>query len=61
LLLELTLEFRLTQRRRVAGDDDELGLAGAQSLEGGLVAESDFARLVVVRLALEVVVLASIP
>ena len=40
-----TLELRLAQRRSVAGDDDELGLAGAQSLQRGLVAESDLAGL----------------
>lgn len=41
----LTLELRLPEWRRVASDDDELGLAGAQSLECGLVAESDLAGL----------------
>lgn len=41
----LTLELRLPERRGVAGNDDELGLARAQRLEGGLVAESDLARL----------------
>jgi len=45
LILRLTLELRLPERGRVARDDDELGLAGAQSLERGLVAQSDLARL----------------
>lgn len=36
-----TLKLGLAQGRRVAGNDDELGLAGAQSLEGRLVAERD--------------------
>lgn len=40
-----TLKFGLPQRRRVASDDDELRFAGPQSLESGLVAESDLARL----------------
>ena len=37
----VVLELRLPQRRSVASDDDELGLAGAQALEGRLVAEGD--------------------
>jgi hypothetical protein len=37
----VVLELRLAQRRGVSGDDDELGLAGAQTLEGGLVTESN--------------------
>ena len=40
-----TLELRLAQRRRVAGDDDELGLARAQSLQSRLVAERDLSGL----------------
>jgi hypothetical protein len=40
-----TLELRLPEGRSVAGDDDELGLARAERLEGGLVAQSDFTRL----------------
>lgn len=40
-----TLELGLSERRCVAGDDDELGLAGAKGLERGLVAESDLAGL----------------
>ena len=43
--VERTLKLRLPERRRVASDDDELGLAGAQSLQGGLVAERDLAGL----------------
>lgn len=43
----VVLELRLPQRRRVAGDDNELGLSSAQALEGGLVAESDPAQSVV--------------
>ena len=41
----VVLELRLAERRGVASDDDELGLAGAEGLEGGLVAESDLAGL----------------
>jgi len=41
----LTLKLGLPERRSVAGDDDELGLAGAESLQGGLVAQSDLAGL----------------
>jgi hypothetical protein len=37
----VVFELRLAERRSVAGDDDELGLAGAKGLEGGLVAKSD--------------------
>jgi hypothetical protein len=37
----VVLELRLPQGRGVAGDDDELGLAGAEALQGGLVTESD--------------------
>lgn len=33
----VVLELRLPQRRGVAGDDNELGLSGAQALEGRLV------------------------
>lgn len=40
-----TLELGLAKRRGVAGDDDELGLARAQRLEGRLVAKSDLSRL----------------
>jgi hypothetical protein len=43
--IEHTLELALPQGWSVASDDDELSLAGAQSLESGLVAESDLARL----------------
>ncbi len=39
-----TFELALAQRRAVAGDDDELGLAGAEGLEGGFVAERDCGR-----------------
>lgn len=35
----VVLNLRLAQRRAVVGDDDELGLAGAERLEGGLVPE----------------------
>lgn len=41
LAVWLTFELTLAERGAVAGDDDELGLAGAESLEGGLVAQSD--------------------
>jgi hypothetical protein len=30
----VVLEFRLAKRRSVAGDDDELGLARSEGLEG---------------------------
>ena len=50
----VVLELRLAERGSVAGDDDKLGLAGAEALEGGLVTESDpvavsIARRVVLR------------
>ena len=41
----LTLELRLPQGRGVSGDDNELGLASSQALEGGLVAEGDLTGL----------------
>lgn len=41
----VVLELRLAERRGVASDDDELGLAGAEGLEGGLVTQSDLAGL----------------
>jgi hypothetical protein len=41
----VVLELRLAERRGVAGNDDELGLAGAEGLEGGLVTKSDLAGL----------------
>lgn len=41
----VVLEKRLAQRRSVLGDDDELGLAASEALEGGLVAEGDLAGL----------------
>ena len=41
----LTLKLRLPQRRSVAGNDDELGLASAEALEGGLVSEGDLTGL----------------
>ncbi len=37
----VVFQLRLAQRRGVAGDDDELSLSRAESLEGGLVSESD--------------------
>ena len=37
----VVLQLGLAERRRVASDDDELGLARAQRLEGGLVSEGD--------------------
>ena len=37
----VVLELRLPQGRGVASNDDELGLAGAQALEGRLVTQSD--------------------
>ena len=41
----VVLELRLAERGGVAGDDDELGLAGAEGLEGGLITKSDLAGL----------------
>lgn len=41
----VVLELRLAERGSVAGNDDELGLAIAERLEGALVAKSDLARL----------------
>ena len=41
----VVLKLRLAERRGVAGNDDELGLAGAEGLEGGLVTKSDLAGL----------------
>lgn len=38
----VVLQLGLAQGRSVAGDDDELGLAGSQTLQGRLVAESDW-------------------
>lgn len=37
----VVLELRLAQRRSVASNDDELGLARAEALEGRLVSEGD--------------------
>lgn len=37
----VVLELRLAERGGVAGNDDKLGLARAEGLEGGLVTESD--------------------
>jgi hypothetical protein len=37
----VVLELRLPQRRSVASNDDELSLASAEALEGGLVSEGD--------------------
>lgn len=39
----VVLELGLAERRSVASNDDELGLAGAEGLEGRLVAEGDCA------------------
>lgn len=41
----VVLKLGLAQRRSVASNDDELGLSVAEGLQGGLVAEGDFARL----------------
>jgi hypothetical protein len=41
----VVLELRLAERGGVAGNDDELGLAGAEGLEGGLVTKSDLSGL----------------
>jgi hypothetical protein len=37
----VVLELRLAERGSVAGNDDKLGLASAEALQGGLVTESD--------------------
>ena len=37
----VVLELRLAERRGVASNDDQLGLAVADLLEGALVSESD--------------------
>lgn len=37
----VVLELGLAERRSVASNDDELGLAGTQALECGLVAQGD--------------------
>lgn len=39
----LTLKLRLAKGRGVGGDEDQLGLAGAQGFLGASVAEGDFA------------------
>ena len=41
----VVLELRLAERRSVGRDEDELGLAGAEGLEGAAVAEDDLAGL----------------
>lgn len=38
----VVLEFTLSQRRSVASDDNQLGLAGSERLEGRLVSEGDW-------------------
>ena len=41
----VVLELRLAERRSVAGDDDKLGLAVAEALQGALVSKSDLSGL----------------
>lgn len=41
----VVLEFTLSQGRSVASDDDQLGLAGSERLEGRLVSEGDWQKL----------------
>jgi hypothetical protein len=41
----VVLELRLAERRSVASNDDELGLARSQALQCGLVAKGDLAGL----------------
>lgn len=41
----VVLELRLAERRSVASDDDELGLARSQALQCRLVAKGDLAGL----------------
>lgn len=38
----VVLELTLAERRSVASNDDELGLAGSEALEGRLVSKSDY-------------------
>lgn len=38
----VVLELTLAEGGSVGSDDDQLGLAGAEGLDGGLVAEGDF-------------------
>ena len=38
----VVLKLTLAERRSVAGDDDQLGLARAEALEGRLVAQRDW-------------------
>jgi len=38
----VVLELTLAERRSVGSNEDQLGLAGTQGLDGGLVAESDW-------------------
>lgn len=40
----VVLELTLTERRSVGGNDDQLGLAGAEGLDGRLVAQGDYRR-----------------
>lgn len=42
LRYHLTLEFALAQRGSVASDDDKLGLAGTEHLQGRLVAQGHY-------------------
>jgi hypothetical protein len=37
----VVLELTLAQRRGIASNDDELGLSGAEGLEGRFVSKSD--------------------
>jgi len=41
----VVLDLTLAQSRGVVGDDDHLGLAGAEGLDGGLVTEGGLTRL----------------
>lgn len=43
----VVLELALSERRSVASNDDQLGLAGSQRLESRLVSEGDWRRLLV--------------
>ena len=40
----VVLELTLSERRSVASDDDQLGLAGSEALKSRLVTQSDFAK-----------------
>lgn len=44
----VVLKLGLAQRRAVGGDEDKLGLAGAEGLHGGLVTHGDCRKLAMI-------------